>query len=518
MRRRSFNVLVVASVFFLLGMVLFFSLSKSGESVTALDPIKYQVSHPFSIESTNLLATPSDVDKRKSRLNKYDIAYALDEVLLSEGLKNEPSAIHNYNINIPVTAYDSESGIGYTLIDYDRLGAGLWTDKLGEGRTLEQCKLDFLKMIDQGIELYFDDNEKFLDEVFGKENVGHVDDEPSYEEIRSAAWAKFQENIDSGKNNRTAFQEYNVTMSEVSHLFVPYTRLIKDWTYFGDKIKPKNDIVSSYGAEVRAQLMSFGTYGDQRDYLEILLPEVRKKLEVDYLSTKKNKTMFDEWKLSAASMIEEPDRFFGLVSMIDNMRIYSPTPELSTALNAQIFEIIVESDRKMWWKRSHAIFDLFNANENPGLFSKESYKSLLTDILTNGKFNKWKNRYHEINAIGDDENISLSELKSLDALAVQKGIYIAPISILDDRMIYDMEEEKYLDTLAAVRQQITDARSKVERKKLQEQLMGLSQDRSENYNQIRSRAKAKSMSKLKEDMCTYIEWAKNQSVKVHDSV
>lgn len=517
MNRRSRIFLVATIVLSILGVVLYFTLPKSEIPLSTFDSGEYELSHPFSIESTNLLKKPSDTDKIKSRLNKYDIAYALDEILLSEGLKNEKSAINIYNVNIPISSYDPKSGIGYTLIDYDRFGSGLLANKLGQSRTLDQGKLDFLKMIDQGVELYFDDNEKFLNDVFGEEKEQETEEEPNYEEVRAAAWVTFQEDMDKGIDNREAFQKYNHTMSEVQHLYVPYSSFIKEWNYFGKNIKTKNDIVSSYGKEVRIQLMSFGTYGDQRDYLEIVLPELRKKLEVDYLSSKADKNMFDEWKLSAASMIEEPDRFFGMVSMIDNIRIYSPTLELSSALNAQIFDIILESDKKVWWKHSNAIFDLFNVNENPGLYSKDSYKALLTNIMTTAKYTKWKKRYQEITAIGDDENISLDELKSLDALAVNKGIFIAPISILDDRMIYDMEEKKYLDTLASVRQQITEAKSRTDRKNLQEQLMSLSQYRSENYNQIRNRAKAKSISKLQDDMCTYIEWAKNQPARNNDS-
>jgi hypothetical protein len=510
---RSHKFLFVAIVLLIIGVVFYYNPPQVRIPSESLDYIEYEITHPFSIENTNLLKEPAEDAKRKSRLNKYDITHALDEILLSEGLKNEKSSINRYNLNIPLSAYDMESRIGYILIDYDRLGPGLLANKLSKGLTLEQGKIEFLKMIDQGIELYFDDNEKFLDEVFGKKKKEGVDQELSYEEVRTKAWFKYQEDIKSNKDNKLAYKEYRATVNEISHLIVPYNRLIKDWDYFGAKIKPRNEILTAYGEEVRAQLMSFDTYSDQRDYLEALLPEVRKKLEIDYLSSKSEKTMFDEWKLSAADMIEESERFFGLVSMIDNIRLYSPTAELSDALNAHIFEIIAESDRKSWWKHSNAIFDLFNANKHPGLYSKNSYKNLLTDILTRSEYTTWENRYQEINDIGEYENISLEELKSLDALAIQKGIFIAPISILDDRMIYDMKEQQYLDSLDLIRKEINNSKSKEERKKLQEQLMSLSEYRSENYNEIRNKAKAKSIVRLQSDMCKYIEWAKNLPTK-----
>lgn len=504
---------ILASLLLIPISMFWFGTKDVSHSVTTdIDETIYEVDHPFTTQATNLLKASSTTDKLESRLNKYDITYALDEVLLSEGLAIESDmTINHAGVNIPMTTYDPETKIGYLLIDYDRLGAGLSDKTLGKAKNIKQCKIDFLNFIDQGVELYFDNEEKFLDDVFGK--VDEELDAQTYEEQQWTFFQKYQEQLKNGVDSNTAIMTYTESMTKINNLprMYIYDSILRDWQFYGSRKRSKSDLVKSYGQEIRAQLSSFSTYGDKREYLEIVLPEYKKKLVVEYLSTKDTKSLYDEWKLSAADVIEEPDRFFAFTGMIDNIRIYDPTSELSKRLNAQIIEVVIENDSKEWWNRSRAIFDLFNVNQDPGLFSKTSYKNLLADILTEINYTKWPNRYEEIKNHGDKENISLNELNSLGRLAIKNGIYVAPISILDDLMIYDMEEDKYLAELAHLREKISQSKNKTKRKELQKELLELSQYRAAEYPKIRAKAKAKSIAKLKESMCSYIDWARYQA-------
>jgi hypothetical protein len=502
--------LLLVSIIAIIGIVFLYSKTPSSEiKIQEIDNIVYEVDHPFTTEATNLLKTNSTTDKLESRLNKYDIKYALDEVLLSEGFDIDSDiTINRAGVNIPVSTFDRKTNIGYLLLDYDRLGEGLSDEKLSKTKTLKQCEIDFLNLIDQGVELYFDDEEKFLDDVFGK--VGEDHDKPTYEELRDSHFKTYQEALDSGVDRYKAIKVYSEAMADIRPQFLIYDSVLDDWNFYGKNKRSKSELVKLYGEEIRTQLKSFSTYGNQREYLELVLQEFKKKLEVEELTSKESKSLFDEWKLSAAEMLEEPDRFFGFANMIDNIRLYRPTQVLTKRFNEQIIEIVIETDSKKWWNRSKAIFALFNVNEDPGLFSKQSYKTLLADILSNKNYKDWVERYDEIKELSDKENISLKELNSLNRLAIKNGIFIAPISILDDRMIYDMEEEKYLASLSSLRTQIAESKSKSERIELQKELLELSQYRATEYSKIRQEAKAISITKLQADMCDYIQWAKNQ--------
>ena len=518
LNRKSLLVSIVAIVIIAIAF-LYTKTPSALIEIEEIDNVIYEVDHSFTANATNLIEANSTKEKLKSRLNKYDIKFALDEVLLSEGLSIESNIIINQGgVNIPVSTFNSKMNIGYLLIDYDRLGEGLSNVKLGKAKTLKQCEIDFLKLIDLGVELYFEDEEKFLNDVFGKE--GEIEEGPTYEEKQFSYFMIYQKALETGVDTSTAVLAYTDAMTKIGPRppIRVYDSVLRDWNFYGKRSRSKSELVVVYGQEIRAQLASFSTFGDKREYLEIILPELKKKLEVGYLSSKDKKSLYDEWKLSAAQLIEEPERFFGFTGMIDNIRIYDPTSELSGRLNEQIIEVVIETDSKEWWNRSNAIFALFNVNQDPGLFSKISYKNLLADILSENDYSKWRNRYNDITNHGDKENISLKELKSLNRLAIKNGIYIAPVSVLDDRMIYDMEEEKYLESLASLRAQISVSKSKSERKELQEGLLELSQYRATQYVKIRHEAKAKSIVKLQADMCDYIQWAKNQADKNKKSV
>ena len=507
--------LLFVSFIVIIVMAFLYSNTPSSEvELEEIDNVIYEVDHSFTAEATNLLKENTTTAKLESRLNKYDIKFALDEVLLSEGFDIESDiTINQGGVNIPVSTFDSKTNIGYLLIDYDRLGAGLSDVKLGKAKTLKQCEIDFLKLIDRGIELFFDDEEKFLDDVFGKE--GEIEEEPSYDQLQFSYFKTYQKALETGIDSNTAVIAYTDAMSKIGPR-PPYRvnkSVVRNWNYYGQRSRSKSELVKVHGQETRVQLASFNTYADKREYLEIVLPELKKKLEVESLSSKDTKSLYDEWKLSAARTIEEPERFFGFTGMIDNIRIYDPTSILSKRLNEQIIEVVVERDSKEWWNRSNAIFALFNVNHDPGLFSKSSYKNLLAEILSDKDYSKWSNRYSDITSHGDKENISLRELNSLNRLAIKDGIYIAPISVLDDRMVYDMEEEKYLGSLANLRIEISESKSQPERKELQEELLELSRYRATEYSKIRKEAKAKSIVKLQADMCDYIQWAKNQEDK-----
>ncbi len=81
-------------------------------------------------------------------------------------------------------------------------------------------------------------------------------------------------------------------------------------------------------------------------------------------------------------------------------------------------------------------------------------------------------------------------------------------------MIYDMEEEAYLEKLSALREKYKSSKSKKVKKDIQEKIMEHSVYRAENYGEIRKKAKEKSILRLQNDIREFINWAEVQTQQI----
>jgi len=493
-------------------LIAYLTFSQPTSSVSYSN-IKYEemdATHPFSIQATNLIESKSEQDSiTKSRLNKYDVRYAIDSIFRSKdlGIVNDTCLLFG-TMSLPVASYNPEKKIGYIWLDYDRLGAGLMDEKLGNTKSQKRCELEFLNELDIGLEIYFDNKNQFLDDVFGNDSI--VKSEAEKQIIRQEWNLAF----DSLRNNLLTYEDIRLRNEAFNRTnFRTEYSVLKDWNFFGKTLKRESETVRNFGKEVRSQLKGLKSYSDQKEYLEVVLQDMRKQLEVEYIASNEKKSILDDWKLSAAEVIEEPDRFFGVTKRMDQIRMHWPSQELISALNNQVVQISTSKNSKSWWKHTNALIALFDANKSPSLCSKKRYQKLLADIMNNGEYTKWEDRYHEINELSGKENISLQELKSLNGIAYKSGIYLAPISVLDDRLIYDMKEEEHLQKMDSLRIEIGKTKNKSTRKKLQEELLESSSYRATNYGDIRREAKQKSMDILIKDFNLFIEWAEEEAEK-----
>lgn len=513
MTKRSTLFITLLVILGLVGYGLFV-LNKAHDTVhrVAIDhDFAYNVTHPFPIEATQLLINEDSLNTSIDyRLNEYDVKNTIVESFLDEGLKPMIDTLLQINdFKIPVTFYDPESRIGFLWLDYNRFGEEFKGSKLPKPKGKDYYKIEFLKLVDIGVEKFLDDEKKLLDEVLGKANEK---EELIYRDSIEMQWKATMSDLGDGTASFSSlevqqlFQEFN-SLGGVS----PYLR---DWNFFGRNIDIYSDYHLSIGKQVRQDITEFTSKNDRIDFIETMLQDLRKKLEVDYIASKANKTMIDEWKLSAADMIRDPAEFFGYLGLIDQLRIFNPSTEFQLALNNQILEIVIEKNKPKWLARGEALMSLLSENNLPGILDKPRYHDLLTDIMNNDKYTKWQNRYQEIKTLGDIESISMEELKVLEILAHQNSIYIAPLSIFDDRTIYDMKEDEYQAQLIAAREKLSQAKSKKKRKALQEALIEISNNRSTNYPKIRTIAKEESKDRLKSDMQKFISWAKEQSQMV----
>ena len=123
----------------IIAIALLYGTSPPSEvEIEEIDNVTYSVDHSFTAEATNLLRANSTTDKLESRLNKYDIKFAIDEVFLSEGLAINSDVIINLGgVNIPVSTFDPKTNIGYLLIDYDRLGGRIIRRKVRESKNIK---------------------------------------------------------------------------------------------------------------------------------------------------------------------------------------------------------------------------------------------------------------------------------------------------------------------------------------------------------------------------------------------
>ncbi|MEM9547329.1 MAG: hypothetical protein AAGA77_15225 [Bacteroidota bacterium] len=464
----------------------------------------YALDHPFSADRTNLLPQVKITDKSiPSRLTKYDIWALVDSLMLKRNyqfVKDTFLTIGEFSI--PISSYDPKAKIGYVWMDYNRFGKGIEEDRLIPIKSQQQCENDFLKLLDDGMELLLDDEERFLQDVFGIEDE---EDEVTEDSIEVRVSGQRVEQFIFGDA-----KEMTPANIKIPRSFVAPRSILNSWKFFGNTLNPEDVYVQAIGEEAAYQLESMKSFQSKKEYMETLLIEFRKNLEVKSLASIKQKSILDNWKLSAAEMIKEPLRFLGFVSRIDQLGIIIRDPALYYAMESQVFQLEVCDDRKEWWKHSMAILDLFNVNRNPSLKYELEYQQLLGTILSSSQYTMWEKRYAEIKALDNVRSISLRELEALDDLAFEKGIFIAPVSILDNRMIYDMDEEGYQNQMDSLRRQIKVSKSKEERKKLLERLKEKNLYRTKFYNKARNEAKQKSLQVIQQDFDVFLDWAEEE--------
>ncbi|MDF1696283.1 MAG: hypothetical protein P1U56_10640 [Saprospiraceae bacterium] len=509
---RSFILKLIVIGVLVTGFIYSFSgIDSDAYTITkTIEPI--DVPHSFDLDASRLFdADVKNEEIGRTKLNKYDIRNALLPIFECEGLKmREDFTLEIDGMKFPITAYDPNFKIGYVLLDYNLFGEGLIDENLVKYKSQKQAEQEFLSQVEDGVELYLDDEEKFLLDIFGEEpqlelavSPETVDEKFSlFIDTTKYTSEQKEEIINSFLNERTNRTRY----------FSYFNSTRRKWSFFREAY---DDIEMLYemGQEIKAGMSDFQTFQDKKEYLELVFLGFKKEIYLNSLNAKTTKTYLDEWIFSAAEKIKEPLRFFGFVERIKYLSYPSTYNSLSKELEREIVEISTTSNTKKWWEHSEALIQLLQANKSPVTNSKREYDLLLEKILTNYNYKKWSKYYKEINELGNEFTISKSELIALLNISETHGISIAPLSILDDRMLYDMKEEEYKNQLAELRNKINKTKNKTERKELQKELLELTDYRSKHYTKIRSQAKAISSQRLIEDMQEFLEWAFEVSQK-----
>ena len=425
---------------------------------------------------------------------------------------------------IPLSAYDPNHKIGYIWMDYNLFGDGIFDKSIAHYKSQEKAEQVFLNQVELGIELFFENEEGFLLDIFGEEPKEELE-EQAMEEIADESLEEFEvlpppKDLDYVLDfsnlkfeSEKEFWEYVKVQSPKSRtVFIdrPVNVTRNKWIFLEEAYSdPK--MLYQIGQEMKDGISEFQIYQDRKEYLDVFLVEFKKGIFLNKLNLKAHKSFIDDWVFSAAEMIDDPVRFFGFVERIKNLGIHYVSSPLTIAMEKEILKINLTTDKKKWWKHSDAIISLLQTNKLPTINSKPDYDILLAEIMTSYPYQKWPDHYYKINDLGNKHTISKEELAALPGLAVTHGISIAPLSILDDRTIYDMQEEEYQNKLTLFRNKINNTKNKSQRKSYQEDLMDLSQYRSEHYEKIKANAKAKSIHKIIEDMESFLDWAKDIS-------
>jgi len=465
--------------------------------------------HPFSWKPS--YATPSDGTNSEisTKLNKYDLYPALDSMMRDQGRNIVRDTFIKFEgYQIPVTTYDPDARVGYLFVNHLNMGDGLQNGKLGNPIGLEACKNQVMIDLDEGIELMIDDEDQFLMDLF---DLGVDEDIISKRKSRDSILTIRTEVFDSISKGLLEWKDASHHFQTFSAIPAMDPTILDDWTFFASRNFKKSDYVKEVGKEVAEKWPTLGSTRDKRDYMETVLLGLKSKLEFDRLSATENKSVFDEWKLSAMQIFDDPLQILGVCRLINNMRLYQPSPELNRALWERVFECTVEKDRKTWTKKTMAIIDLFNENKVIGLNQTSYYNTLLTDILQNTPVDNWPDRYPEIHQLAGTISISSTEIEGLPWLAKKKGIFIAPISIFDQRLVYDMKDDEFQESLKQLRDQISKIKSAAKTKRLRQELLEKTNDRASNFNAIRKEAKMIQGKKLQNDLKEFFQWASRQS-------
>lgn len=513
-----FRFILFFSALVLGGFLYYMVGSPSNEGMTNATSVKVEVPHTFTSEVTRLVHHGQDGETEiDPRLNKYDISNAVIPAMVCRDLQLESEIVLTIgDMKIPITAYDPKKKIGYIWLDYPLFGEGIINKSLTKYKTQGQAEQIFLNKVEEGIELFMDDEEKFLLDIFGED--------PSKKEEEEEELVTVEERFINGTSfdlskftaeTKADFEKY----IKNENVRVPSFRIERSinvtrnkWRFFREAYDDI-DMLYNFGQEIKSGLSKMHKYEERREYLELMFSGFKRKIYLNTLSAKPQKNSMDDWIFSAAEQIEDPIRFFGFVERIKYLGYPVLPNSLSKAIDDEVFKIILTTDTKKWWEHSNALIGLLQANKIPVINSKAEYDELLADIITNYPYKKWEDHYERINDLSNKYTISKSELEALPGFSVSHGICIAPISILDDRVIYDMKEKEYQDKLAQLRKDIANSKDKKQRKAFQDELMEASLYRSKHYAKIRANAKAKSMNVIIEEMELFLDWAEEVSKK-----
>jgi len=114
--------------------------------------------------------------------------------------------------------------------------------------------------------------------------------------------------------------------------------------------------------------------------MEIILMEIKKEIAYADLVATADRTVFEEWKLTAFDRIEDPVRIFGFLESMKSIGVSVATDSFTATLSDEVFKIVVAKDSDEWWARSNALVDLFQANRTMGLKVSVEYATTLTSI------------------------------------------------------------------------------------------------------------------------------------------
>lgn len=463
-----------------------------------------EIDHPFTIEATHLL----DVDSRselimQTRIDHYDIREALDEVFYAEQLVESTDTILRFtDFEVPVTQYDPQSRIGYLLLDHGRFGDGV-SDVMQRNLLIEkQAQQKIEKKIADGIEMYFDDEEMFLIDTIRIWKAPQI----PFDKVNELWTLHGSSEGDTTFNTRYDKMLEQHERENGSYMTQPSP--FEMWADLDGQSDSQKQILTSYQDEIVRTLATLHTREDKREYLEIVLLDMCKMLQIDRLSAIQEPSIKDDWKMSAINNVEDPLMFFACLARIDAVSVSPYQSELYGVMRDAVAQLGTADTRKEWQRKSNALVDLLSVNTNQIVAKSAAYQDLLIDIITSVPTEKWQDQYAEIQILSEAEEVTLDDLKRIHNLPNTHGIYIAPVSIFDDRMVYDMGEDDYLADLAAARKAVAEATTSSDRKRLQVELLAMSNYRATNYAEIRKIAKDSSVSKLKSDMIEFISWAR----------
>ena len=490
----------------LVGIMAFAITSLEPEiSTSVLKQENIEIPHSFTAEATGLIDEEEASRKHiEYRLNKYDIKKSLLPTLECRGLNLEKNVTLTIgDMMIPLTAYDHSYKIGYVWLDYNLFGEGLIDNSLTHFKTQKQAEQLLLKQVEMGIELYIDDAEQFMIDIFGDDPLEELeedieDDEEVISELSKMEFENEKDFYNYIKTQKIKLPKYQIDNSVNS--------IREKWDFF-EEVYSDEEMLYRLGQEIKIGASEFQKNEDRQEFLELIFLGFKKQIVLNELNQKRTKTCIDDWIFSAAEKLDDPIRFLGFVERVKHFDHLNSKSNLSKAMESEILKITLTSSTKKWWEHSQALISLLQANKTPVTNSTSAYEHMISRIITDHSHKEWPDHYHLINELSNKLTISKSELKSLANLAASHGICIAPLSILDNRTIYDMQEPEYHEQLLQLRDKISGTKDKVLRKSFQKELRDFTHYRSIHYGKIRNNAKSKSMNAIIEDMEVFLDWA-----------
>lgn len=408
--------------------------------------------NPFLSNRTHLPFVPISYGTgQPSRLSREDVIDFIHQAFVKEGLHPKRNQLVTADsMRITVDSYDESCNIGFVWLDYSNFGDGMRRESPygWESTALSQ-----------------DQKRIQILKILENEYKSYQRDSVQYVSRLIASYR----NKPVDQDLKRDYEEVLPTLATVEEQKAYFIERLADYYYL--------DQLEKYRV-----LAGFDSYFTLLETIGADLPDSIEKYALS-------------WRTNT------------LANFLNNQE------ELGKAMAAELRRVVAlptaqERREAIEWLLTYANLDSYRRYINRDPAMEQAFAAVLTADTAKER----RRKYELLTVMIDEREVSLAEVRKLDEVAAEGEQYIAPISVFDNRSIYQtsysykipVEVQQQLDEL---KEKLDNASSEEERNALREEYYEL---RAQVNNERIELRKLKALKQLAEEVRNYIRWAKAQ--------